>query len=232
MTRQLKVGIPERMTGPYAPVPPRILAAVERIGCETVVIRRADGIVNTPQFDALLLTGGPTPHPTLYSSSAEAATSARTDHDPERDTRELEILQRCLAADLPVLGLCRGMQILAIHFGGRLSRLRDAQLHTGPPTANVRRPVIHSVTLDEASGLASLIGVATLDHCSSQHQFTVEIGGSHTKAIGWAADGTIEAIEVVSGRALGVMWHPEDTAHDDALQASIFQFLVRGATRP
>ena len=206
-----RVGVPERLTGPLAPVPPNVRAAVERIGCELVVLRRH--ALKEPRFDALLLTGGPTPsrevQPAL--SDVDRTVGRRDITDYERDHRELAALDRSLTIGRPVLGICRGMQLLAIHAGGNLVPVLAENTHAGP-TGPVRRPTLHPVDLAPWSRLAKVTGTHHLARCSSHHRAGVELPEFATaRAAGWAPDGTTEAIEFTTGCAVGVLWHPEDT---------------------
>jgi len=195
----LRVGIPERMDA-YGPVPPRVLKAVREAGYHPAPILRRG---RRPAFDALLLTGGPTPCPPGMSS-----VPADRSGDNERDDREYALVDVATRAGVPILGVCRGMQLLALWAGGRLCEV-ETEAHFGP--LGLREPVAHSVSLVPGSLLARLTGNTTISDCSSRHQQGVTVEGTSAEVIALAPDGAIEAIALGGAPACGVLWHPEDS---------------------
>ncbi len=179
-------------------------------------------------IDALILAGGGDidparhaggSHPTLYGVI------------PERDGFELELCRGALARSaLPVLGICRGMQILNIALGGdlelHLPEVRgEAVAHRAPP----REPVFHQVEIEAGSLLESIYGERSLRVCSWHHQGVRRLGG-RLRPIARAADGVIEGVEHESRPdTLGVQWHPEMQLESDPLQLRIFEWLVARA---
>jgi putative glutamine amidotransferase len=136
---------------------------------------------------------------------------ADVEDDPDRDRFEIALARRALERDLPLLGVCRGMQIINVAAGGSLERHLPERLgHEG------HRPVPgswaeHEVRLEPGSLAARAAGAERLSVKSHHHQGVADLGEG-LEATGWADDGaTIEAIES-HGRsfALGVLWHPEE----------------------
>jgi len=155
--------------------------------------------------DAVVLTGGNVDvHPSLYG---EEPTGRLDRIEPARTQRELEIASQCLAQQIPVLGICGGMQVLAVAAGGRLiqdiaTECPDALEHEQP--TDPATPW-HEVTLE--SPVSDWLG-QQLQVNSTHHQAVRDPGSM--SACGWSRDGIIEAIVAPTHRfALGLQWHPE-----------------------
>jgi putative glutamine amidotransferase len=128
---------------------------------------------------------------------------------PERDRFELALGHRALERDMPLLGICRGMQMLNVTAGGTLDQHLPDRVghrehrHTPGVFAD------HSVRLSERSLASRVVGEAQTAVKSHHHQGIDELGEG-VEASGWSDDGVIEAIELPERRfALGVLWHPE-----------------------
>jgi putative glutamine amidotransferase len=169
-------------------------------------------------LDGLVLAGGADIDPVRYGEAAHEQTVGLR---PDRDEGELVLLGGALAEDLPVLGVCRGMQLMTVNAGGRLSQhLPDEVGHEGHrPEPGVYGE--HGVRLDDGSTVGRILG--TQVRVRSYHHQGVADAGSLT-ATGWAEDGTVEVVEDPAHRfALGVLWHPEvgeDPRLFDALVAA------------
>lgn len=176
--------------------------------------------------DALLLTGGGDIDPSAYGGQ---------DHptlymvDPERDRFELRLARAVVREGVPVLGICRGSQVLNVAWGGDLvpHLPEDAQApvrHRLPP----RVPTDHRVQVEPASRLASLVGQTEFSVRSWHHQAVRRVAPGW-RAVAWAPDGTVEAVEKEEGGwAVGVQWHPELSAEDPP-HRRLFEALVRAA---
>lgn len=157
------------------------------------------------RVDGLILTGGEDLDPALYGEQPHPLTEAAV---PARDTWERALLTAALERGIPVLGICRGMQLMNVHAGGSLiQHLPDEvghDAHSAQPGAFTQH-VIESVPGTRLAELSS----QAMDVASHHHQ-AVERLGEGVVAAAYAKDGTIEALEL-SGRAfvLGVQWHPE-----------------------
>ena len=158
-------------------------------------------------LDAVVLVGGGDIDPALYGAEPEPPT-ARVDH--ARDEAEMGLIRAALDADLPILGICRGMEMLNIARGGTLTQhLPDVLGHSGHlrQAGSYER---HEVTLAAESAVARLVGGPSATVMSHHHQGIDELG-SGVVATGWAAgDKFVEAIELSDANlAVGVQWHPE-----------------------
>jgi putative glutamine amidotransferase len=162
-------------------------------------------------LDGLLLAGGNDIHPSAYGQAPDGEPG---DYSPGRDTSELMLLDWAMRNDKPILGICRGMQLLNVYCGGTLhqdikSRLPDKADHNASTKLQSLIDFSHLHSLDPASRLAQFIGPEPIGTNEHHHQAIDELGQG-VSASAWAADGIIEAIEV-PGRAfaVGVQSHPE-----------------------
>ena len=172
------------------------------------------------RLDGLVITGGADVAPDRYGEQPHERTASwRAD----RDAWELALLDAAEAAGLPVLGVCRGMQVMAVRAGGRLEQhVPDRVGHEEhSPGGDVFGATV--VDVRPESRLAGLVGERLSVHCH-HHQSVLEHPGF--AAVAHAPDGTLEAIELDGGRfCVAVQWHPE-MVHD----AGLFAGLVAAAT--
>ncbi|MFI6845103.1 gamma-glutamyl-gamma-aminobutyrate hydrolase family protein [Kitasatospora sp. NBC_00085] len=160
-------------------------------------------------LDGLVLSGGPDIDPARYAAAADPRTGPP---HHARDDWELELLRGALVRDLPLLGVCRGMQLLNVALGGTLRQHLPERSHQIVPAEFVR----HQVGVHDGSRLATVLGPAAEVSCY-HHQAADRIGAG-LRATAWAADGTVEALELPGHRfALGVQWHPETDPDDHRL---------------
>lgn len=154
------------------------------------------------QGDALLLSGGNDVDPLLYGSTQ---ISGHLNH--RRDRFELALIQQARSQQMPILGICRGCQLLNVASGGTLHSIRTD--HRKKYFHNLFR--VHTVHLDPASQISRSVGRTTL-RTRSLHGQAVQQVAPTLRVAGWAPDGTIEAIEATKwegGWLMGVQWHPE-----------------------
>ena len=179
-------------------------AAVQLAGGRAVVLPPDDEDTDVLRvLDGLVLGGGPDLDPALYGAEREPL----TDVQPERDRAELALVRRALEIDLPVLGVCRGMQLLTIAAGGTLHQhLPDVLGHEKHrPAPGVYGE--HDARFTPGSRIAALMGDDVGIHCY-HHQGVADAGT--LDVTGRAEDGLAEAVEHPGRRfALGVQWHPE-----------------------
>ena len=164
-------------------------------------------------LDGIVFTGGSDVDPALYGAAPHPTTVVR----PERDAAEALLMRAALAADLPLLGVCRGMQLLAVVSGGTLHQhlpdLLGHDRHRDAPASSVAAPdgtAGHDVLLAAGSKAHAVLGVRAVVN-SYHHQAVADPG--RLTAVGWCpADRIIEAVEDRTRTfALGVQWHPEQT---------------------
>jgi len=157
-------------------------------------------------LDALVLVGGGDVHPDRYGRPPHEATDGC---DPVRDHAELVLLDAALAADLPVLAVCRGLQLLDVHLGGTLlQHVPDALGHHGhrPARGGFADVEVHTTA---GSALAAILGTRASVRCS--HHQAVETVGRGLVVSARSADGLVEGVELPGARfVLGVQWHPEE----------------------
>lgn len=151
------------------------------------------------RLDGLVIAGGPDVEPVRYGARRDPRTGAPA---RERDTWELALIEAALAAGLPVLGICRGMQLLNVALGGTLVQHLDGHAEV---VGEFGRHPVKPVPGTRYAGIApEETSVPTFHHQA------VDRLGTGLVASAYAEDGTVEAIEV-PGRSwvLGVQWHPE-----------------------
>jgi putative glutamine amidotransferase len=194
------------------------VSALEAAGLEVVPLG-PDFQAGMDGMDGLVLSGGIDLNPALYEQPRHPEAD---DPNDLRDALELDLLSEALARDLPVLAICRGMQLFNVAAGGTLHQ------HIGEHAAHQRydreKPEpVHSVNVVEGSRLAQIVGAGNLAVNSRHHQ-AVDSVGHGLIVSARAEDGVIEGIEMPDKRfALAVQWHPEDQAPADRTQARLFQ---------
>jgi putative glutamine amidotransferase len=167
--------------------------------------------------DAVLLPGGGDLAPQRYGSPD--AHEDVYDVDDEQDAFDLAVADWALRDGVPLLAVCRGLQVVDVVLGGELEQ------HMEVPHRHVR----HEVTVHGGSLLAALTGTAAKVSC--YHHQRIRRLGRGLRPVAHDADGGVEAVELEDARGwfLGVQWHPEDTAADDPAQHALFAALVDAA---
>jgi gamma-glutamyl-gamma-aminobutyrate hydrolase PuuD len=172
-------------------------------------------------LDALVVTAGPDVDPVAYGAPRHPHSGPACG---ERDAAELAMLRRALARGIPVLGVCRGLQVLNVALGGTLvQHLPDAVGHAGHnPSPGVFGATCVDLDPDGLAGRA--VGAQVLVQC--HHHQAIDLLGDGLVVTGRAADGTVEAVELAGAPfVIGVQWHPEQ----DAADCRLFEALVRAA---
>jgi putative glutamine amidotransferase len=204
---------------------PLILPPIVSADLLAECVRRADG---------LLLTGGDDVSPDLYAPALPADLRAKVViEDPERDLRELLLIEETFRQQKPLLAICRGHQMLNVAFGGTLV----ADLPSQRPSEinhrrmDAKREVVHPVTLQPGCRLSQVCGRAELGVNSTHHQ-AVDRVPAPLAVTGRAPDGIAEVIELrPADRAalpflLSVQFHPERLVDRYPEHAAIFQAFV------
>lgn len=169
------------------------------------------------RIDALVVSGGADVDPGRYGAEPHERTAG---WQPERDAWELALLTAADEAGLPVLGICRGMQLMAVHAGGTLDQhTPDLVGHeTHSPGADAYGAI--AVATEPGSRLAALVGPEAEVSCHHHQSVATHPGFT---AVARAADGTLEAMEAAGERfRLAVQWHPE-TRVEIGLMAGLVQ---------
>jgi putative glutamine amidotransferase len=167
------------------------------------------------RLDGLVIAGGPDVEPVRYGAERDPRTGPPA---PARDAWELALIEAALAAGLPLLGICRGMQLLNVAVGGTLVQHIDG--HAETPGVFGRHSVKPVPGTLYAAAVPEEMSVPTFHHQA------VDRLGAGLVVSAWAADGTVEAVELPSaGWVLGVQWHPEMGADLRVMRA-----LVAAAT--
>jgi putative glutamine amidotransferase len=195
--------------------------AIVRVGALPVILPAVDPALApeaVSRLDALVLPGGGDVDPACY---AQARAPEVANVDPVRDAWEIACAHAALDRALPMLATCRGAQVLNVALGGSLVQHVSGHGHSARYQQHV-----DMVRLEPTSRLAALLGATTIGVNSLHHQ-AVDRLGAGVRAIGWAEDGTIEAIEVDGHpEVIAVQWHPE-LLEDDPSNQALFAALVR-----
>jgi putative glutamine amidotransferase len=169
------------------------------------------------RVDGVVLAGGADVDPARYAADPDPRTSPPR---ASRDEAEIALALAALDRGTPLLGICRGMQVLDVALGGTLRQhLPDSVGHEGhqPAPGEFGR---HPVRVEPASRLAQALGRTSIEVHSYHHQ-ALDLVADRLAEVAWAPDGTVEAVEVADADwALGVLWHPE-VDEDPALFAAL-----------
>ena len=163
-------------------------------------------LLQEARCNALLFTGGNTPK--LPSGQPQR------DASRERDETERELIRLALEQNLPIVGVCRGAQLLNLHFGGRLEVAPQPESHVG---------CVHHVHLSEWVGV-------TRAAVNSYHSWSIPSQGLSPELVGfaWAGDGTVEGFHHPDLPILGVMWHPERDGPSSPAIENLYGRVLRG----
>lgn len=168
--------------------------------------------------DAIVFLGGGDVCPHTYDREESARLYGV---DESLDMFEKIVFEHGLARDIPILAICRGHQMLNVAMGGTLIQHLD--------TTDVHRDTMHNADVVKDSRVAVAMKTTTPLVHSFHHQAIDDLG-ENLIVVATHEDGTIEAVEHTTARwVVGVQWHPEDTAHEDAHQQSLFDELIRQA---
>ncbi|WP_220140314.1 gamma-glutamyl-gamma-aminobutyrate hydrolase family protein [Kitasatospora acidiphila] len=202
-------------------IPQQYVDAVTAAGGTAVLLPAQPGeaphrLLN--RLDALVVSGGPDVDPARYGSEPHPRTGA-----PQslRDSWELALLRGAIDNDLPVLAVCRGMQVLNVAFGGTL--LQHLPDRVGDETHQIALGEFYrrTVTVQSGSKLGAILGERPEVLC--YHHQAVDRIGTGLRPVAWSEDGTVEGLELPDARfALGVQWHPEA----DPTDGRLFRALV------
>lgn len=182
------------------------------------------------RLDGLVLTGGGDIEPGRFGEAAHPKTTLVSG---DRDALELELVDRALRDDVPLFGICRGLQVLNVALGGSLHQhipdaVGDRVQHS---QTDKRHVATHPVKLlAEGTRLGRILGTSELAVNSFHHQALKRLGRG-LREVAWAPDQVIEAVEHEDERrfVVAVQWHPEDLVEHDATARALFTAVVDAA---
>lgn len=191
-------------------------------GLPVYVSREADAAELAWRLDGVVVAGGLDVDPRLYGGVPGPRSTVI---DPDSDRFEIQLVHAAFRADIPVLGICRGLHVLNVALGGTL--ISDLPVGEGTSHSFLLYPPherVHRIALQPGSTLHRLYGPEV--HVNSLHHQAVAELGRIVTAVGHADDGVVEAVEITGQRALGVQWHPEFFRDLDP----VFEWLVAEAS--
>jgi len=197
-------------------------------GIPVIIPRLLDVAALVDRLDGLVLSGGEDVHPSRYR--AEPGPNA-TQHDPGRDAFEMALIHASVERSLPILGICRGVQILNVALGGTLVphlEIRDGFDHstTDEPRGARRHGIVIESGCMLAGALHDEISEDNRARVNSFHHQAIDAPGTGLTIVARADDGTIEAVEDAGRGILGVQWHPEMHDGVDPLFTWFIQFAA------
>jgi putative glutamine amidotransferase len=205
----------------------KYLEAIGRAGALAVVVPPMPGPAIPAlleRVDGICLSGGPDLHPDAYGAAPHPELGPT---EPSLDAFELAIARAADERDMPILAICRGMQVLNVARGGTLHQhipdvVGDAVTHRQPGAPG---DPVHGVTVAAGSRLHEIVGHRHIEVNSFHHQ-AVDVLGDRLTITAHAEDGTVEAFESAGSRfVVGVQWHAECLVDHDE-QAALFTALV------
>lgn len=174
------------------------------------------------RVDAVVLHGGGDMDPRHYGQTATAEQLYGI--VPEHDEVELAVVRAALTRDLPMLAICRGLQVLNVALGGTLQQDIGSDAHWFAH---------HRVELSADSLLAHALGSSVIGSCHCVHHQAIDRVADGLRVVGATEDGVVHAVEVTGARwVVGTQWHPEDTAAADPQQQRLFDALLQHCTAP
>ena len=201
----------------------RYIVALEKAGAEVVPVAAGDEIPG--RFDAVCVSGGEDVDPVRYGEINEACEAVT----PARDEIEIALIERARADDLPILGICRGFQVLNVAFGGSLVQHVDGHR---PVPADGDGVVEHTVAPAPTSRLATATTASPHVVNSRHHQAVTRERLAPDLVPTVMVGDLVEAFEARSHRwVVGVQWHPERTNEVDPAASRLFEAFVREAER-
>lgn len=213
----------------------KYIEAIDRAGGVAIIIpsndRESETYIN--MIDGILFTGGFDVQPSMYNAKANPKLETT---DSIRDSSEYKLFHAAMSKQMPILGICRGMQIINVLLGGTLhqhvpdvygDKIPHRYIKAGDSSAELTSSsfITHSVQVVKGSILNSISG-DKLDCVSSHHQ-SLDRLGKGVKVVATSDDGVVEAIEIENYKKLvAVQWHPEQSALVDTKQQALFDNFI------
>lgn len=168
-------------------------------------------------IDKLILSGGQNIHPKFYG---EEKIIDSDDYNIERDEFELALLKEAIRQNKPVMAICRGLQLVNVAFGGSLNQYIDNHWQGLPFGTS------HSIQTEKGSVVERLFGTAS--QINSVHRQSIKKLAPNFRMTAFdPRDYTIEAIESLEHRVIGLQWHPEFLVHEEKGNLELFRYLLQ-----
>lgn len=206
------------------------IKAVEKNGGIPVGIFTSDSEI-IEKMDGLLLTGGYDIAPKFFGETLHPLLGVVTE---ERDILEMALVEKCLQKKIPIFGICRGLQLLNVYFGGTLYQHVEASVNT--PILHMqkenRKVTTHHVSVKKESTFYSIVKKDRISVNSMHHQAIKKLG-KNLNAVAMADDGLIEAIEFQGDSfCMAVQWHPEElVVNGDLPSKRLFQAFIEATQK-
>ncbi len=206
--------------------------SIEQAGGIPVILAPSGAALHsrlTTRLDGLLLTGGVDIEPSAYGEPFHPSV---TRISPERDEFEFKLTKTALQQRMPILAVCRGLQVLNVVMGGSL--VQDIPTMIGPQISHdnskrQRHELAHQVILKTESRLYEILKMEKLWVNSFHHQSAKTLGHDLIP-VAWADDGVIEALELPDSQfVVGVQWHPESFWNQDGEFLALFESFIAAA---
>lgn len=207
----------------------KYFGAIQRCGADVILLPPTEDPRTFDRYislvDGVLLPGGEDIDPRWMG---EEPSSRLGGVNPLRDAYELELTRRCRERHIPVLGICRGLQVLVVALGGSLHQDIAGVTQMQHSQQAPRWATSHRVSFDKDSLIRRWTGYTDAFTNSFHHQAANRLPGV-LKATGRTADGLVEAVESSDAAwiAMGVQWHPEETVSGDEVSRRIFTSFVQ-----
>lgn len=212
---------------------PPYQTSVEMAGGQAeIILRDADANHAPDDMDGLLLTGGGDIDPSYFGEEPDPL--IRT-IDKSRDQLEMALISEAVNRNIPVFGICRGLQLMNVSLGGTLiqdiaSHIQSTVLHDDHAHSS-RQNLAHAVKIEPDTLLHSILKSDHVEVNSFHHQAIGKLG-ENLKATAWADDGIVEAIELPDRPFfLAVQWHPEEFWREPSRFGALFERFVEASRK-
>jgi putative glutamine amidotransferase len=208
--------------------------SIEQAGGIPVILAPSGAALHsrlTTRLDGLLLTGGVDIEPSAYGESFDHSVTRTS---PERDEFEFKLTKTAIKQKMPVLAICRGLQVLNVVMGGSLVQDIPTMISSKISHDDERRQrheLAHQITLKTGTRLYEILKMESLWVNSFHHQ-SAKILGDGLIPVAWAEDGVIEALELPNSHfVVGVQWHPESFWNQGGTFSALFGSFVVAARK-
>lgn len=208
---------------------PYTSAITDAGGAPVVILPGQDSPYLGPEVAGVVFAGGASLHPRRYGQDFEPTVERRADE--ARDHLEFSILKQALERGLPILGICRGLQLINVYFGGTLHQdvaSQSSHIRIDHQPNSARDHLAHPV-MAISGRLREILGPTT--HVNSIHKQAIAKLGNGIFATVKADDGVIEGVETYNSQLLAVQWHPEELVKHHSASADLFTDLVQKALK-